>query len=257
MFKFKEKNSIPVISVICAVCLIAAGLFYCLGPAGGDNGEKTKGSETAGGKKNVTVPVATGTRDPGPDGKYTVYIETGHGREDDGSWDSGCTWTDGNKTFEEAYLMIPIAKAMASYLRASGVEVVTDADSGNDKNLKDTLNFLDKHPEIDAFINLHCDWEESEPGTMPLYRTKEQLELAKYLNKGVHKIIDIKDRGETSRDDLDTLNSDKVHCPAVLFETGSIKEDNRILTKKFDAYGKGLAIGLCDYFGIDFKDNAW
>ena len=185
-----------------------------------------------------------------PSTGFAVYIETGHGTEDNGNWDPGANWSDGSTSYEEATMMIPIAQAMASYLRQSGVTVYTDADRDNDMNLTYTLDFLDAHPEIDAFVNIHCDWEEADSGTMPLYRTDEQKVLAEALNKGVHEYVDIPDRGVTYRDDLDTLTSEQVHCPAVLFETGSISADNKTLTTQCDDYGKGLAAGMCRYLGI-------
>ena len=37
---------------------------------------------------------------------------------------------------------------------------------------------------------------------------------------------------------------------ACLYETGNIKKDNKVLRKKYDAYGKGLAMGVCSYLGI-------
>ena len=183
---------------------------------------------------------------------FTVYIETGHGIGDDGKWDAGCSWSNGDTTYEEAKVMIPIAQAMTKYLEKAGVKVLTDANSNNNKNLTETLNFLEKHP-VDAFVNLHCDWEESESGTMALYKTDEQKKLAEALNKGVHQEIDIPDRGLTSRDDLDTLNSDQPNCPACLYETGSIKADNETLTKHADEYGKGLAKGMCLFLGVEYQ----
>lgn len=251
---FRRNKSITALILSCTLCLIAGGLFYGIFLHDKEPGPKEPTASTGETKASSRSNASDETK--AADTGLTVYIETGHGREDSGRWDTGCSWSDGEKDYEEAELMIPIAKSMAAYLRSSGVKVVTDADEDNNRNLEYTLDYLEDHPEINAFINIHCDWENAESGTMPLYRTEEQLELGKALNKGVHSLIDMPDRGETHREDLDTLNSEKVHCPAVLFETGSIKEDNHILTEKYDAYGKGLAIGMCDYLGVEFKDSS-
>ena len=64
---------------------------------------------------------------------------------------------------------------------------------------------------------------------MPLYRYEDQKELARCLNKGVHKYVKIRDRGLVKRTDLDTLNNTRGYCVACLFETGSIKYDNKLL----------------------------
>lgn len=178
-----------------------------------------------------------------------VYVETGHGIDSNGKWDPGCKW----KGYQEAKLMIPIAKSMTNYLRKNGIYVYTDAFSGNNKNLFKTLSFLDKH-SVSAFVNIHCDYKKAKAGTLPLYRTAEQKKLAKALNKGVHSTVKIKNRGLKKRTDLKTLKSKKVHCPACLFETGCISKDNKILRTKYDAYGKGLAKGLCNYLGVAFEE---
>lgn len=176
---------------------------------------------------------------------YRVYIETGHGIDSKGKWDSGCTW----KGYQEAKLMIPICKAATKYLRKKGVYVYTDAFSGNNHNLDWTIKQV-KTNNVSVFLNVHCDYSKAPKGTMPLYRYSNQKKLANCLNKGVHKYVKIKNRGLKKRTDLDTLNKTKSYCTACLFETGNIRKDNKILRTKYDAYGKGLAKGVCDYLGI-------
>ncbi len=145
--------------------------------------------------------------------------------------------------------MIPICKSAAKYLRKKGVYVYTDAFNGNNRNLKYTLKQI-KTKDVSVLLNVHCDYRLAPRGTMPLYRYSKQKKLAACLNKGVHKYVKIRNRGLKKRTDLDTLNKSKGYCVACLFETGSIKKDNKILRTKYDAYGKGLAKGVCDYLGI-------
>ena len=182
---------------------------------------------------------------------YRVCIETGHGIDENGKWDPGCNWNG----IDEAKLMIPITRSMVKYLESNGIEVHTDAYTDNASNLFDMLDYLDKH-DISAFVNIHCDYENAKSGTLALYNTEEQKKLAEYLNKGVHEEIDISDRGLGYRDDLDTLCSEKVHCPSCLFETGNIKTDFSILSEQYDSYGKGLARGLCNYLGVEFNSKS-
>ena len=177
---------------------------------------------------------------------YRVYIETGHGRRENGQWDPGACW----KGYQEAKLMIPIVKQMTRFLEKQGVYVYTDAFKGNCYNLDKTRKII-KTKQISAFVNIHCDAWNQPSGTLPLYKTKEQKKLAKALNKGVHKYVKIKDRGLCRRTDLETLN--KVKVTSCLFETGSIRGDNKVLRKKTKAYGKGLARGLCTWMGIPFR----
>ena len=230
-------------------------------PDGEAAGEITEAAENSAEEvKNSGTPDAeSGSREKnqkgghGKNGAYIVYIETGHGIDMNGDWDTGCTWSDGTTDYQEARIMIPVVQSMVKYLRKSGVEVVTDADDGkNASSLFAALDYMEVH-QMDAFVNVHCDYDEADPGTMPLYRTDEQKELGLALSKGVHEYIDIADRGPQYREDLDTLNSEKPKCPACLFECGNISDDNKILTEQYDEYGKGLAKGLCDYLGVDFR----
>ena len=177
---------------------------------------------------------------------YRVYIETGHGTDIKNIWDSGCIWNG----YQEARLVIPVCKATAKHLRSKGVYVYTDAFSGNNRNLKWTIRHVKSH-DVSVLLNIHCDYRYAPSGTMPLYRYEDQKELARCLNKGVHKYVKIRDRGLVKRTDLDTLNNTRGYCVACLFETGSIKYDNKLLRTQYNAYGKGLAKGICDYLGIE------
>lgn len=176
---------------------------------------------------------------------YRVYIETGHGIDARGRWDPGCTWSK----YQEAKLMIPICKSMTKYLRAKGVYVYTDAFNGNKTNLKWMLKHL-KGYNVSVLVNVHCDYKKAPRGTLPLYRYSDQKKLAKCLNTGVHKTVNIRNRGLKYRKNLACLNQTHSYCTSCLFETGNIKKDNKILRTKYDAYGKGLAMGVCSYLGV-------
>ena len=178
---------------------------------------------------------------------YRVYVETGHGTRASGAWSPGCAWGG----YQEAKLMIPICKSVTKYLRAKGVYVYTDAYDGNNRNLDYSIPFVKKH-DVSVFLNVHCDYQYAPGGTLPLYRYNDQRQLAVCLNKGVHKYVKIRDRGLSKRTDLETLNNTPGYCVACLFEVGSIKNDNRLLLTKYNALGKGLARGICDYLGIDW-----
>lgn len=172
-----------------------------------------------------------------------VWVETGHGIDKEGKWDSGACWNG----YQEAKLMIPIAQSMVTHLRNHGIYVYTDAFSGNNINLLVMLDRANKK-ELSCIVNIHCDWKYAVSGTLPLYKTKAQKKLAKALNVGVHDTINIPDRGLHRRTDLKTLN--KAKAIAVLYETGAIRADNKLLRTKHKAYGKGLAKGLCKWLNV-------
>ena len=68
---------------------------------------------------------------------------------------------------------------------------------------------------------------------------------------GVCSTLPISTRGLTRRTNLKELSRTKaVSCT---FETGSIGKDYEIFIKQHDQYGKGLALGLCNYLGIPFN----
>ena len=176
---------------------------------------------------------------------FRVYIETGHGIDSRGKWDSGCTW----RKYQEAKLMMPICKSATKYLRQKGVYVYTDAYNGNNKNLTWLVKNL-KGYNVSVLVNVHCDYKGAPKGSLALYRYSEQKKLAKCLNTSVHKTVKIKNRGLKKRKDLQSLNKTSSYCTACLFETGNIKKDNKTLRKKSDAYGKGIAMGVCSYLGV-------
>ena len=178
---------------------------------------------------------------------YRVFIETGHGINRLGKWDPGCRWGG----YQEAKLMIPICQAATKQLRKRHVYVYTDAFSGNNINLKKVMKKV-KTLDVSVLLNVHCDYQYAPRGTMPLYRYSDQRELARYLNKGVHKYVKIRDRGLRRRTDLKSLNEARGYCVSCLYETGNIKKDNKILRKKAGAIGKGLAKGVCDYLGVEW-----
>ena len=235
---------IIILTSICVVAIFAATLLVTKHNI--DKEEKAKAEATA--ESNLKpLEETTVTKEKQYD--YHVCVETGHGIDADGKWDTGATWNG----YEEAKLMIPITQAMTEYLQERGVDVYTDAFSDNDRNLDETLDYLDTH-NVDAFVNVHCDSEDAGSGTMPLYNTDEQKKLAECLNDAVHESLDIPDRGLQYRTDLETLCNPKVHCTSCLFETGSIRADNTFLQENAKAYGEALAKGLLNY--LNQRDTA-
>lgn len=172
----------------------------------------------------------------------------GHGKSTDGSWDCGTSYGGNN----EAALMLPITKAAVKYLRASGVTVISDADTNNNKNMIADVKWANKE-KVAIYVSLHCDWYKAPTGTMPLYVSAKGKTLATAINKAVMSGMGMKTRGVTKRTDLYELNY--TDAPACIFETGSIKADIKKL-KDSDKYGKCIAKGICNYLGVAFKEQA-
>ena len=176
--------------------------------------------------------------------KKVVAVFIGHGNSTNGAWDSGCTY----KGYTEAGLMKPITGACVAYLRGSGVKVVTDY-PGNKINMIEQVSKSNKK-DVACHVAFHCDWSKAPSGTLPLYTSAKGRKLATLMNKYVMKYVGIKTLGVAKRTDLYELN--QTDAPAVIFECGSIKKDLKKMRKKYDAYGKGAAKGICKYLGVKF-----
>lgn len=177
-----------------------------------------------------------------------VALMCGHGKSTDGSWDCGTTYGGNN----EAALMLPITKAAVKYLRASGVTVISDADTNNNKNMIADVSWANKE-NVSIYVSLHCDWYKAPTGTLPLYVSAKGKTLATTINNAVMSGMGMKTRGVTKRTDLYELNY--TDAPACIFETGSIKADIAKL-KDSDKYGKCIAKGICNYLGVTFKESS-
>ena len=175
-----------------------------------------------------------------------VALMCGHGKSMDGSWDCGTSY--GGNT--EAALMLPITKAAVKFLRDNGVDVISDADTKNNKNMIADVKWANKWG-ADIYVSIHCDWYKAPSGTMPLYVSAKGRKLATAMNKAVMKAMDMKTRGVCKRTDLYELNY--TDMPACIFETGSIKLDIRKLKREPDKYGKAIAKGICAYLGVEIK----
>lgn len=183
-----------------------------------------------------------------------VAVMCGHGTSSDGSWDCGCSYTTGGKTYTEAALMLPITKAAVKYLRAQkGITVISDADSNNNKNMLADVSWANR-VGADVYVSIHCDYYKAASGVYPLYVSTSGKKLATALNTQVKKVLGMKSRGVGKRTDLYELNgTDGVAC---ILETGAIKADLSVLKNKSDAYGKAIAKGICNYLGITYKDTS-
>lgn len=178
-------------------------------------------------------------------GKTAEYA--GHGISDDGSWDPGCTYKKKGKTYTEAALVLDITKSFVAYSKGSGISVISDIPKNN-INMNNQIIMSNK-AGCKVHIAIHCDWEKAESGTLPLFVSDEGRKLAVCLNKSVMAGMGMRTRGVCKRTDLKELNA--TNAVAVIFECGSIKADLKKM-QNADAYGKYLAKGLCNYYGIKF-----
>lgn len=178
-----------------------------------------------------------------------IAVMCGHGTQTNGKWDCGTTYAG----YSEAALMLPITKAAVKYLRASGITVISDADTNNNKNMIRDVAWANKE-KVQLYCSIHCDYSKAPSGVMPLYVSAQGKKLATALNNAIKNGMPMKSRGVIKRTDLYELNA--TDAPACILETGSIKADLNILKNSPDKYGKCIAQGICNYLGIAFKDSA-
>lgn len=181
-----------------------------------------------------------------------VGIYCGHGKSTDGSFDPGTTYN--GKT--EAALMMPITQYAVKHLRASGLTVYTDVDSGENNNINMVKQVEEANKKgVDVFVSLHCDWYKAPTGTLPLYypNSSKGKKLAECINKHVMKDTGMGTRGLDDRSDLYELRL--TDMPACIFECGSIKHDvdEWDTEAECEVYGKAVAKGICEFLGVTFK----
>ena len=175
--------------------------------------------------------------------KDLLALMVGHGKSLDGSWDSGCTYGQ----YTEAGLMLPIVQEAVKLLRKSGVNVITDADDANNRNMKSSVAWANKR-KAKLYMSVHCDYSKASAGVYPLYKDKADKEFAEAVGKKVAKLMDMKYKGACKRTDLYELNAPTAKA-CCIFETGSIKADLSKL-KDSKAYGRALAKAICAYIGV-------
>ncbi|WKY46018.1 N-acetylmuramoyl-L-alanine amidase [Eubacteriaceae bacterium ES2] len=171
-----------------------------------------------------------------------LFFAIGHGKQTDGTWDCGCV--DGN--YNEADLMFAIGNYAVPKLREMGITVVTDWDTGNDRNI--TYCVRDANAAgVDAYVSIHCDYNLAPSGTLPLAYTgsAEGVRLANCINSAVLPAMGMITRGVIQRTEDYELNGPD--APSCIFETGSIRQDIR---KLLDAkqFGEAIARGIYDWF---------
>lgn len=172
-------------------------------------------------------------------------LMVGHGTSLDGSFDCGCTY--GNYT--EAALMYNIVRIAVKWLRKSGVRVLTDSDTKNNRNMKSQISLSNK-TGCKYYVSVHCDWSGSTSGVNPLAKTSAGFKMADKIGRYISKYMPMKYKGVTKRTDLYELNASTAKATVVL-ETGSIKAD-LLKLRDYKRYGKILAKAICKFIGVKF-----
>ncbi|HEY5555854.1 peptidoglycan-binding protein [Acetobacterium sp.] len=171
-----------------------------------------------------------------------VFIAVGHGTQTNGVWDSGAV--DGN--WQEADVAFPIVGFAIPVLRNAGVEVETDWDTGNDRNMTYTVrdsNAMD----ADVYVSVHIDWNQAASGIYPLVASVAGEQLANCIKNAMEARMDINFRGIAYSEDYEVTATNAVAC---IFEEGGIRSDINSLINEAKVRGESLGYGILDYLGI-------
>ncbi|MEG2898499.1 MAG: peptidoglycan-binding protein [Eubacterium sp.] len=184
----------------------------------------------------------------------SIFLAVGHGRSTDGSWDCGCT----NGDYTEADLMFNIIGKTVAILRAHGVSVYSDWDTGNDSNITycvQDANDLD----VDIYISGHCDFTGNTVGGLfPVLLTEAGKAIYDHVAAAAEQYSPLKPRKAGGgnyiiwRDDMEV---EKTNMPACILEHGSIGCDLDLLVNRADDIALADAVGILNYFGISYNGN--
>lgn len=175
--------------------------------------------------------------------KIKIALTIGHGKSTDGTWDPGCTYG----ALSEAALMLAIGKKVAAILRKSpSLEIITDADTGNDRNMIKSVSVANSKG-ADYYISLHCDYSGAPAGVYPLYVSAAGKKMAQTLNDTIKSELNMPSRGIAKRSDLFELNY--TDMPAVLLETSCVKDP---ILQKPDKYAPAVAKAICKIAGVSY-----
>lgn len=180
--------------------------------------------------------------------KDVFALMVGHGTSLDGTWDPGCTYGG----YTEAGLCQSITKYAVKYLRQSGVRVISDSDSKNNKNMIACTSWANKD-KAKYYMSVHCDYSGASKGVYPLYVSAAGKKMAKAVGKSVAEQMNMRYKGTCKRTDLYELNASNM--PAVIFEAGAIKADLDKL-KQSKKYGKALAKAICNFLNVKLIDGS-
>ena len=183
--------------------------------------------------------------------KDLFALMAGHGTQTNSVFDPGCVYGG----YIEAGMMLEATKVAVNWLRKSGIKVITDADTNNDKNIIKCVEWANREG-AKLYMSIHCDYKDSKiRGTAPLYVSSAGKAMAVTVGKVVAKEMGLPWEGAFKRTNLYELNA--TDMPAVILETARITEYKKLSDSK--KLGKAIAQGICDYLGVKMfaHTNAW
>lgn len=176
-----------------------------------------------------------------------VFIDPGHGGSDSGAV--------GVNNLLEKDINLQVAKKAESLLKKQGVEVKLSRESDVYLSL-DARTTMANNWKADCFVSIHCN---AFDGTAKGIETYSYQSNTSDLAKKVHTQV-LNTKAYTLNRGLKTASFYVLKYTtmrACLMEMAFIDnvEDSKILTQRQDDLALGIAKGVCDYLGIEYKPN--
>lgn len=178
-----------------------------------------------------------------------THVDAGHGGKDPGT-------IYGN--LKEKDFTLSISLKVAEFLKYNNVNVTLT----RDRDVYIGLN-NQRTPNCDISVSIHVNsggGEGLETWVSVFNKPEQSRKLGNSIQQNVLKLVSFKDRGlktkTNSRNNADYFYMiRKAKGVPVLIECGFIDNvnDMKLLQKNIDKVAEGIARGICEYLGVDFK----
>lgn len=177
----------------------------------------------------------------------TIVVDAGHGGNDHG--------TTGKRGTDEKDITLLTAELLKSKLQSAGAKVIMTRESDVYVALKNRVS-ISNHADADAFISIHYDatTDKSVSGITTYYTKSSQKELAQYVQKGLKRKVDLRDRG-AQPGNYYVLRENESN--AILIELGFLSNPNEERKVTTDYYREqatlGIYQGVVNYFNAQLE----
>ncbi|MCR8746912.1 N-acetylmuramoyl-L-alanine amidase [Romboutsia lituseburensis] len=176
-----------------------------------------------------------------------VFIDPGHGGSDSGAV--------GVNNLLEKNINLQVAKKVESLLKKQGIEVKLSRDNDVFLSLSDRTTMANNW-KSDCFVSIHCNaFDGSAKGIETYsYQSSSSNLATKVHSQTLNTKAYTLNRGIKTASFYVLRNSNMRAC---LIEMAFIDhaEDSKILTQRQDDLALGIAKGICEYLGVEYKPN--
>lgn len=177
----------------------------------------------------------------------TIVVDAGHGGNDHG--------TTGKRGTDEKDITLLTAALLKAKLQSAGAKVIMTRDSDIYVGLKNRVS-ISNNAKTDAFISIHYDatQDSSVSGVTTYYTKSSQKQLAEYVQKGLARKVELRDRG-AQPGNYYVLRENQRN--AILIELGFLSNPNEERKVTTDYYREqatlGIYQGIVNYFNAQLE----